>query len=74
MYFGSDAKYCASALVYVIFVVKMKQQSNQKLNGKTLEMILTLLVAHYGWPAVARRMEDLYHSILASKGAKGAMP
>jgi len=33
-----------------------KQGSNQKLNGKTLEMILTALVVHYGWPELGYRI------------------
>jgi len=30
------------------------------------------VVAHYSWQAVARRMEDLYRSVLASNSARGA--
>jgi uncharacterized protein (DUF2132 family) len=40
---------------YFIFVMIM-QGSNQKLNGKTLEMILTALVTHYGWPELGYRI------------------
>lgn len=46
----------ASVLVYLIFVSMTKQGSNQKLNGKTLEMILNALVAHYGWPELGYRI------------------
>jgi len=30
--------------------------SNDPLHGKTLEMILTELVAHYGWPELGSRI------------------
>jgi uncharacterized protein (DUF2132 family) len=30
-------------------MIKTKHQSNDPLHGKTLEMILTELVAYYGW-------------------------
>jgi glycosyltransferase involved in cell wall biosynthesis len=32
------------------------------------------VVAHYSWQAVARRMEDLYRSVLASNSARGKGP
>jgi glycosyltransferase involved in cell wall biosynthesis len=31
------------------------------------------VMAHYSWHAVARRMEDLYRSVLASSGARGTV-
>ena len=34
----------------------MQQQPNNKLHGKTLEMILNTLVAHYGWPELGYRI------------------
>ncbi|HVW97355.1 MAG TPA: VF530 family protein [Mucilaginibacter sp.] len=34
----------------------MQNQPNNKLHGKTLEMILTALVDHYGWPELAYRI------------------
>jgi uncharacterized protein (DUF2132 family) len=33
-----------------------QQQANNPLHGKTLEMILTALVDHYGWPELAVRI------------------
>lgn len=33
-----------------------QQQPNNKLHGKTLEMILNELVSHYGWPELAYRI------------------
>jgi len=33
-----------------------QQQPNNKLHGKTLEMILNELVAHYGWPELGYRI------------------
>lgn len=32
------------------------QQANNPLHGKTLEMILNELVAHYGWPELGYRI------------------
>ncbi len=32
------------------------------------------VVAHYSWQAVARRMEDLYRSVLGAHGARGTVP
>jgi uncharacterized protein (DUF2132 family) len=32
------------------------QQANNPLHGKTLEMILDALVAHYGWPELGYRI------------------
>jgi len=34
----------------------MQQQLNNQLHGKTLEMILNALVAHYGWPELGYRI------------------
>lgn len=34
----------------------MTQQPNNKLHGKTLEMILNELVSHYGWPELGYRI------------------
>ena len=34
----------------------MTQQANNPLHGKTLEVILNALVAHYGWPELAERI------------------
>ncbi len=34
----------------------MQQQLNNPLHGKTLEAILTDLVAHYGWPELGYRI------------------
>ncbi|HEY0246328.1 MAG TPA: VF530 family protein [Mucilaginibacter sp.] len=34
----------------------MQQQPNNQLHGKTLEMILNELVAHYGWPELGYRI------------------
>jgi uncharacterized protein (DUF2132 family) len=34
----------------------MHQQPGNTLNGKTLEMILNELVAHYGWPELGYRI------------------
>lgn len=34
----------------------MQQQANNPLHGKTLEMILNELVAHYGWPELGLRI------------------
>lgn len=34
----------------------MEQQPNNPLHGKTLEMILTLLVAHFGWKELGTRI------------------
>jgi uncharacterized protein (DUF2132 family) len=42
--------------VYAIFARMTKPGSNQKLNGKTLEMILNALVAYYGWPELGYRI------------------
>ena len=33
-----------------------QQQANNPLHGKTLEMILTELVAHFGWPELGYRI------------------
>ncbi|MDO3642691.1 VF530 family protein [Mucilaginibacter sp. L3T2-6] len=33
-----------------------EQQPNNKLHGKTLEMILNELVAYYGWPELGYRI------------------
>jgi uncharacterized protein (DUF2132 family) len=33
-----------------------QQQPNNKLHGKTLEMILNELVAYYGWPELGYRI------------------
>ena len=33
-----------------------QQQVNNPLHGKTLEMILTELVAHFGWPELGYRI------------------
>jgi uncharacterized protein (DUF2132 family) len=33
-----------------------QMQPNNKLHGKTLEMILNALVAHYGWPELGYRI------------------
>ena len=33
-----------------------QQQPNNKLHGKTLEMILNALVAYYGWPELGYRI------------------
>jgi len=33
-----------------------QQQANNPLHGKTLEMILNELVAHYGWPELGYRI------------------
>ncbi len=32
------------------------------------------VIAHYSWQAVARRMEDLYRSVLTSNSARDAVP
>ena len=34
----------------------MQQQPNNKLHGKTLEMVLNELVAYYGWPELGYRI------------------
>lgn len=34
----------------------MADQPNNPLHGKTLEMILQHLVAHYGWPVMGERV------------------
>jgi len=34
----------------------MTEQSNNPLHGKTLEMVLNALVAHYGWPELGERI------------------
>jgi uncharacterized protein (DUF2132 family) len=34
----------------------MAEQINNPLHGKTLEMVLTELVAHYGWPELGYRI------------------
>jgi len=34
----------------------MTQQPNNKLHGKTLEMIINELVSHYGWPELGYRI------------------
>ena len=34
----------------------MQQQANNPLHGKTLEMILNALVAHYGWHELGERI------------------
>ena len=34
----------------------MAEQPNNPLHGKTLEMILNALVAHYGWPELGDRI------------------
>ena len=34
----------------------MQAQTNNPLHGKTLETILTALVAHYGWPELGNRI------------------
>jgi len=34
----------------------MQQQANNPLHGKTLEMILNALVAHYGWKELGDRI------------------
>ncbi len=34
----------------------MQQQTNNPLHGKTLEMILNALVAHYGWQELGERI------------------
>jgi uncharacterized protein (DUF2132 family) len=34
----------------------MQQQPNNKLHGKTLEMVLNALVAYYGWPELGYRI------------------
>lgn len=38
------------------FVSLCMQQPNNPLHGKTLEMILNELVAHYGWPELGYRI------------------
>ncbi len=41
----------------------MPTQLNNPLHGKTLEAILTELVAHYGWPELDRRIRiNCFHS------------
>jgi uncharacterized protein (DUF2132 family) len=35
----------------------MLKPTNNKLHGITLETIVTELVAHYGWPALAERVK-----------------
>jgi uncharacterized protein (DUF2132 family) len=34
----------------------MQQQNNNPLHGKTLEMVLNELVAHFGWPELGYRI------------------
>ena len=34
----------------------MTEQANNPLHGKTLEMLLNELVAHYGWPEMGYRI------------------
>ena len=38
----------------------MTQQPNNKLHGKTLEMILNELASHYGWPELGYRIRINY--------------
>ena len=40
----------------MLFLRDMQQQANNPLHGKTLEMILNELVAHYGWPELGYRI------------------
>jgi hypothetical protein len=40
---------------FAIFAL-MSQQPNNPLHGKTLEMVLNALVAHYGWPELGERI------------------
>jgi uncharacterized protein (DUF2132 family) len=41
---------------FIVYFCPMTQQPNNPLHGKTLEMILNALVAHYGWPELGNRI------------------
>jgi len=48
-----------------------QQQPNNKLHGKTLEMILNELVAYYGWPELGYRIR--INCFLDNPGIKSSL-
>jgi uncharacterized protein (DUF2132 family) len=50
-----DRKYNYSIFLFLLFLTMQRQPKNQ-LHGKTLEMIMNELVAHYGWPELGYRI------------------
>lgn len=48
---------------FIHIFAAMSTQLNNPLHGKTLEAILTELVAHYGWPELDKRIRiNCFHS------------